>query len=615
MANTKAFELNPGIIITFVLVLCTSALAFALSAASAIKPVLPFNAAEKHLKQQLDNHYQTFQYSALEHPQRVSDLYQHFEYRTIWFDHYELTKAGLALVQVIKENAVDQPENYPYHTDQILYQLQSMQTHPNEVTHLDILLTDAFLSYSLDALSGSLIPNQNEPDHPAFLKTSRLPPAGSQPSDDLTNSENALALLEGSLERHQLLPLIEETLTPRHQGYIKLRKALDHYLELAQADRWKPINAGKELKMGDTDAQVIELRQRLLLLGDMFNNKFSMIPAENFLKHAARDYNTPLSSPGNAIRSQQDYFDSDLAESLQHFQKRHGLHPNGILDDATREQLNIAPDKRISQIAINMKRWRYLPTELGEQYVMTNMADYSLKVVEQGETALEMDIIIGKESRRTPILVQTMKTLVLNPTWTIPPRIARTSILPAAKRNPKSLARQNIEIVRGTGTRRKVIDPATINWRTINIDKFPYRLEQKPGKKNALGEVKYPLNNGRAIYLHDTSKPHLFERSMRALSSGCVRVSDARKLTETLLKHNPGWDSKRIARAHNSKRTMYVSLKKEMPVYLMYWTAWVDETGTIQFRNDIYNRDATEDYDNTITMQALLTSSRFQGRL
>jgi len=130
-----------------------------------------------------------------------------------------------------------------------------------------------------------------------------------------------------------------------------------------------------------------------------------------------------------------------------------------------------------------------------------------------------------------------------------------------------------------------------------------------------LGEVKYPLNNGRAIYLHDTSKPHLFERSIRALSSGCVRVSDARKLTETLLKHNPGWDSKRIARAHNSKRTMYVSLKKEMPVYLMYWTAWVDETGTIQFRNDIYNRDATEDYDNTITMQALLTSSRFQGRL
>lgn len=601
MTEQKIFEMNPGVMISCVLVLCTSAFAFALSAASEVKPVLPLNVAEKYLSELLLEHQDKFASNQLKQPQQVARFYQRQQFRTLWFDHYQLTPAGEALIQAIKESAVDQPHSYPYHADHILYRLQSMQTHPREVTYLDVLLTDAFLSYANDALSGHLLPNQNEPDHPAILKTASM--ADEQPIENHSRpDDNAIALLDNALVHDQLLPLIKYTLTPQHQGYLKLRNALDHYLKLAQADTWTPFAITDNLKMGDHHEQVKQLKERLSLLGDFFNHNFQMIPARDFLNEAARDFNTPMSFPGNQLQAHQDYFDANLSDALKQFQKRHGLHPNGILDNPTREQLNITPQQRIRQIAINMKRWRYLPDNLGNRYVMANIADYSLKVVDEGKTTLEMDIIVGKASRRTPILVQSIKTLVLNPSWAIPPRIARTSILPRAKRDPSYLTRRNIELVRGTGAQRTVIDPESIDWKNINIHKFPYRLEQKPGNGNALGEVKYPLNNDFAIYLHDTAQPRLFERAKRALSSGCVRVSKPRELTAALLKDNPGWDSRRIARAHRNKRTMYLGLKQETPVYLMYWTAWVDHQGMIQFREDIYNRDTPSKLASTISM-------------
>ncbi|GLQ33150.1 L,D-transpeptidase family protein [Litoribrevibacter albus] len=601
MAERKKFELYPGITISCVLVLCTSALAFALSAASEIKPILPIPVAEKYITQLLTRPQHHFQESQLEHPQQITQIYHRMKNQTLWFDNFDLTPAGQSLVQALKENAVDQPENYPYHVDHILYRLQSMQTHPKEVTHLDVLLTDAFLSYANDALSGALIPNQNEPDHPAIIKTA----ASHQEYLDYASPAppEAISLLDGELPRDQLQSLIEQVLTPQHSGYLKLRDALDYYLKLAQSEySWTPFSEESELKMGDHHPEVIQLRTRLALLGDLFNHSFQMIPAHNFLELAARDFNTPLNFPGNELQPHQDYFDANLVEALKQFQRRHGLHPNGILDENTRAQLNITPDQRIHQIAVNMKRWRYLPETLGARYIMANIADYTLQVVDDGKTTLEMDIIVGRASRRTPILVQNMRTLVLNPTWTIPPRIARTSVLPRAKKNPKYLAKRGIEIVRGTGPERKVIDPKSIDWKHIDLEHFPYRLEQKPGRGNALGEVKFPLNNDFAIYLHDTSQPKLFERSMRALSSGCVRVSKPRELTAELLKDNPGWDMKRIARAHRNKRTMYLGLKQETPVYLMYWTAWVDDHGMIQFRDDIYHRDTKADHSATISM-------------
>ena len=570
--------------------LCTGALGVALSAASEVKPFLPFKVAKTHIQSHIEENTQELTSSWLESPHQVDRLYQKFNHRTIWFDHYEMTDAGKALVQAIKENAVDQPENYPYHADEILYRLQIMQTLPLEVTELDVLLTDAFLSYAKDAMNGRLIPNRNEPDHPAILKTSSVMQTPSHM--DVGYEANIVDMLGPKLERHKLKALIDQDLTPANEGYRRLRKALDHYLDLIQSGLWFPLNESVELKMGDTSEQVEKLRQQLSLLGDFYHHEFNKVPTRDFLNPQHRDFNTPLAHLANrAPLEGQDYFDQPLADALKHFQSRHGLVSNGILDTKTIQYLNIPPEQRVKQIVINMKRWRYLPEDLGQRHIMVNMANYSLDLVENNKTVLDMDVIVGKASRRTPILVQKMKTLVLNPTWAIPPRIAQASILPKAKKDPGYLNKRNIELVRHVKGERKVIDPYKVNWKKVNLKKFPYRLEQTAGEHNALGSVKFPLNNDFAIYLHDTSQPELFDEEMRALSSGCVRVSEPRKLTEELLKYNPGWDSSRIQKIHDRKRTIYVAMKKEVPTYLMYWTAWVDDHGTLQFRDDIYQRD------------------------
>ncbi len=605
MATRFTPDLQRHILLTYALLLCFSGLALAMPYNSEVNSQLQVHHAtpiiQSNVRQLLsdpDHHYST---SPLKNVTHVQRLYRRFEYQLLWFEGDELTPAGEALIQTIKEHVLDQPSHYPYHAHQLLLRLQTMQSAVKEISYLDVLLTDAFFSYARDAMTGHLLPNQNEPDHPAMLKTRvsgdsdnlNLPTTASTPNDPLIES-----FTTGTFQRDQLLPLINQVLTPKHNGYLQLRDALEHYLRLAQnMHHWSSFEDGPDLAQGDQHPQIEQLRHRLSLLGDLNTQGTPETPHQTPPASFPRDYNTPLNFPGNPQRDSQrtldasDRLDPLLLEALKQFQRRHGLPATGVLNNATRAQLNVLPSQRIQQIAINMKRWRYLPDTLGERYIMANIADYTLQAVEQSQTSLQMDIIVGRASRRTPIMVQSIRTLVLNPTWAIPPRIARTTILPNAKKNPGSLRRQNIEIVIGTGSQRKVIDPKTLDWETININKFPYRLEQKPGRRNTLGEVKYPLNNDYAIYLHDTAQPKLFKRSMRALSSGCVRVSKPRELTAWLLKDNPGWTKRRIARAHRNKRTLYLGLKEDVPVYLMYWTAWVDEDGLIHFRKDIYGRD------------------------
>ncbi|WP_344800962.1 L,D-transpeptidase family protein [Litoribacillus peritrichatus] len=557
------------------------------------------------LKKQILNQLENTELSAtLKQKSQVLQLYQRFGFQLVWFKRSKLTPAGQALIQAIKETAVVRAPQLPYHAYDILYQRHTLRTQPDAIIALDILLSDGFLSYAKDVLTGKILPNQNEPDHPVIWRTSATESADRR--SNRQTREQLLSILDSKLSPQELETLISQDLTPAHPGYLGLRRALEHYLQLAQTGTWYPLTPGAELKMGDSHPQVSEVKARLSQLGDydiykrpVSDSSALMIQQSN---QALRDFNAPLNHPANAPTEFSEYFDLTLSTALKHFQRRHNLEANGKLNDATRAQLNVPPQSRIRQIAMNMKRWRYLPANLGQRYIMANMADYRLRVIDHGKTTLDMDIIVGRQSRRTPILVQTLKTLVLNPSWNIPPRIARTTYLPKAIKSPAYLQKQNIEIVQGFGRKRTIIDPFELDWENIDIKKFPYRLEQKPGARNSLGQVKFPLNNDFAIFLHDTSKPHLFNKPVKALSSGCVRLEKPHQLTEELLKYNPGWDKRRISKVHRRKKTMYIGLKRETPVYLMYWTAWVDEQGTLQFRDDIYQRDLLSPNPASISM-------------
>jgi murein L,D-transpeptidase YcbB/YkuD len=282
--------------------------------------------------------------------------------------------------------------------------------------------------------------------------------------------------------------------------------------------------------------------------------------------------------------------DAPLVASLEQFQQRHGMQANGKLDKKTRELLNVPPLQRIRQIALNMKRWRELPANLGDRYLWVNMTDYTLQLMNHGVRELEMKVIIGKTYRKTPALKESISTLVLNPSWNVPRRIGLYDILPQARKDQSYLTTRNIRVLESWSNPVEVpID--TIDWKNATARNFKYRFKQAPGDNNALGSVKFVIPNDMSIYLHDTSHPELFARHKRALSSGCVRVEKPMQLARALLKGKKSWSSARIDSQMESGATQYVKLPKPVPTYLAYLTAWVDKNQLIQFRDDVYKRD------------------------
>jgi murein L,D-transpeptidase YcbB/YkuD len=247
---------------------------------------------------------------------------------------------------------------------------------------------------------------------------------------------------------------------------------------------------------------------------------------------------------------------------------------------------------RIDQVIVNLERWRWLPEELGDFYVVVNIASFRLDVVRDGKSVLDMRIVVGTPYRRTPVFSDQIRYLVLNPYWEVPGRIAIQDKLPLIKRNPNYLAEQGFTVLQGWGTAERIIDPSTVNWTGLSQQNFPYRLRQSPGPLNALGRVKFMFPNRFSVYLHDTPARELFDRETRTFSSGCIRVEAPLELAETLLSGDPRWSRAAINTASRAGREETVQLPTPVPVHLQYWTAWISRTdGRLQFSNDVYGRD------------------------
>ncbi|HXZ86170.1 MAG TPA: L,D-transpeptidase family protein, partial [Myxococcota bacterium] len=196
---------------------------------------------------------------------------------------------------------------------------------------------------------------------------------------------------------------------------------------------------------------------------------------------------------------------------------------------------------------------------------------------------------VGKPYRATPIFRAEMSYLVLNPTWTVPSGIFAKDVLPQQKRDPGTLARKGLEVVDAQG---HVVPTGSIDWSTVTPRNFRYMLRQPAGPTNALGRVKFMFPNTHSVYLHDTPSKDLFERHHRAFSSGCIRIENPLELAGLLLEGQAGWDRVALDAAVATGKTRTVTLKKRVPVLLLYWTAWVDRGGALQLRRDLYGRDA-----------------------
>jgi murein L,D-transpeptidase YcbB/YkuD len=411
---------------------------------------------------------------------------------------------------------------------------------------LDVLLTDAFLIYGSHLLSGAINPETLDPEWLANRREGDM-----------------AAILQSALEGNQV-PEVLAGLAPSHAGYAGLKNALRRYTQLAGTGGWPMVPEGEALQKGARDSRVSVLRQRLRV--------------EGF--HTAR------------AMQEEEYFGDHLDQAVRRYQALRGLNPDGIVGRETLTDLNISVKDRIHQILVNLERWRWLPDDLGPRYLLINIANYDMQVVEAGRTLRTVRVVVGKSYRRTPVFSGLMTYLVLNPYWHVPHKLAVEDILPQVQKAPDYLAANRFRVFSGWGSDAREIDPQTIDWPGLSKRNFPYRLRQDPGPANSLGRVKFMFPNKYNVYLHDTPAQALFSRPVRAFSSGCIRVEDPLGLAGYLLKDTPRWSPNRLSEILEAEVDFTVKLPEPIPVHLEYWTAWAGSDEQIHFRKDIYTRDA-----------------------
>ncbi len=484
----------------------------------------------------------------------LSNFYEKRDFNPLWTQDNGLTSQADQLFRAIEEADLDGLISEDYH----LYQLKSLIIYfnqallqrqsfdPEKQADLDLLLTDAFLLFSSHLLSGRVVPNSVDSTWLFF-----------NPVSDIT-------LILNSNAYSSRIESFFDGLRPTHAAYYRLRNALQHYIGIQKNGGWPSIPPGPSLRIGDTDARVDKIRKRLIVTNDVDP------PARN-VKFAE--------------------FDESLIKGVQRFQNRHGIEPDGVVGLSTLTAMNVPVEDRIRQIELNLERWRWIPHDLGFRYILVNIADYSLAVVENQTTVLDMRVVVGRSYRRTPVFSEKMKYLVLNPFWNVPIKIAVEDKLPIIRKNPLYLTQQHIKVFENWGEDAPEINPAIINWYSVNANYFPYRLRQDPGPLNALGRIKFMFPNKFSVYLHDTPQRSLFKRASRDFSSGCIRIEKPVELAKYLLQNDTQWPNQKIMETIESGVTTVVRIKDPIPVHLLYWTAWVADTGTIHFGNDIYDRD------------------------
>jgi L,D-transpeptidase YcbB len=478
--------------------------------------------------------------------QVLHDLYASREFAPAWTS----PSARAELLRAIREAANDGLDPQDYHLA-ALEQLEAETGQTDAAEDLwhdyDLLQSDALARLLYHLLFGKLDPAELSPEWNFSHDVHRGPPA---------------KFLQSVIDAPSLYAEIERE-KPQHEMYRKLRAELAHYRELRARGGWPSLPNGPTLKPGERDRRVVPLRARLAVTGE-------------------------LVAPARASEIDAPAFDDSVAAAVRAFQNANGLEADAVVGADTLTALNVPIDARIGQIEVNLERGRWLLHDLDPTFAVVNIAGFRVYYLRDGKLVWSGRAQVGKPFRQTPIFRSTITYLVLNPTWTVPPGIFANDILPALKRDPGYLAKRGLRVVDAEG--RPVTVP--IDWATMTPGSFPYMLRQEPGPDNALGRVKFMFPNEYSVYLHDTPSQALFAKSERAFSSGCIRVENPLELARLLLEGQPGWDAEAIAAAVASGATRTLTLQHKVPVLLTYWTAWVDRDGVLQFRSDVYGRDA-----------------------
>ena len=345
-----------------------------------------------------------------------------------------------------------------------------------------------------------------------------------------------------------------------------LRKQAAHYRKLVA--QWQPIAPGAPLRAGDQGPRVAQLRNLLELFGD-----YHGLPG-------------PVTGASDNLNRHTERFDAGLQLAVESYQRRHGMVVTGIVDKATLKELARSPEELARVLEINAERWDKLPDQPGQRYILVNVPDYQLQLIDRQRVVLSMKTVVGKSSKRTPDLTTKLVSVVFNPTWTVPRSILLTDLLPKARNNPEAMHKRGYRVVKyGTNTTTPISDESI-----QSAAKGKATLRQISGPGNTLGRVKFVIPNKQAIFLHDTQAQSLFEHQHRAYSHGCIRLQEPEELAYALLGPQ-GWDRTRVAQATTGDESVTIKVDNPPRLFIAYLTAWVDALGKVHFRPDIYHRD------------------------
>ncbi len=465
----------------------------------------------------------------------------------VWVSDDAPTERAWEVLRILEASRYDglNPDNYDI--KEIRRLISSDRS--DDLAELDLRLSLSLMQFVADLGSGRTEPSTLDPElfvYPQDVDKAKAIKAAAE-------AENIRVFVGGY--------------RPRQVEYWRLKGVLASYRAIARAGGWPAIDDGPTLKQGDRSPRIAQLRARLLRGGDLARPLDEAAPIDPEL------------------------FDQVLAEAVESFQERHGLELDGRVGPATLEALNTPIEERIEQLVLNLERRRWMSDRVESRYVHVNLADFHLELIDDGDVAFDTPVVIGSLYNKTPVFTADMTYLVINPYWNVPKSIATEVLMPKVREDGDYLQRNGFELFENWNKGADQLDSTRIDWASVSDDDFSYKLRQRPGPENALGQLKFMLPNEYNIYLHDTPQQAHFSANERSFSHGCVRVADPEGLADAILAGQSGWTREQIFGAVESGERTQVNLDENLPVQITYLTAWVDEDNRVHFRNDVYQRD------------------------
>lgn len=529
---------------------------------------------------------------------RLKNYYSNNDIKSYWVDENGLKKISLEFINLVKNDPVYKPKvNELFKINELETKIsnldKSLSSYNKDLLYIELLLTEIYDKYTNFLLKGSI----NWEEFKEKLKELKLKDIDAQWDRVFIKKDNKQILKE-MIDTNNI-SVITEKVDTNYPGKKELIEAISNLEKVIENGDYKKLPKFKTLRAGDYGENVKFLRDRLIQSNDLAKACQSVVNVETLVTNSIKNEQNPdiqeiIEEKVSKEIPCEEYFDEDLKNAVINFQKQHGLMADGIVGYSTQIFLNKSAKDKIKQIRLNIERMRWLPRDFGEKYLLINIPEYNLKMIEDNQIKLDMAVIVGDVKFPTPVFSDKMSYVVLNPTWNIPTSIVKKEVIPKLIKDPNYLNSKEISAFGNWRDESEAISNKDLIDSIIleNPEALEgLRLAQAPGTQNPLGRMKFMFPNKHAVYLHDTPNKYLFANARRAYSHGCVRLSKPNELLNLLSQNNQNIDQNKVTEILKENKEKAINLNQKLPIHIIYLTSWVDKDGTLQFREDIYNYD------------------------